>query len=96
MDVLKFLTYLYDNMADNEIERKTLCHEIISINAEDFSNFGKQLSSNFDTLYRVLDGIIDSKYLSENEREKIRNIIIEVKQKEEKIRKKKSLKYFVN
>ena len=88
MDGLKFLTYLYDNMADNEIERKTLCHEIISINAYDYSNFAKQLFSNFTTLYRILDGIVDSKYLSEKEREKLRNISIEVKQKEEKIRKK--------
>ena len=89
MDGLKFLTYLYDNMADNEIERKTLCHEIISINAYDFSNFAKNLYSNFTTLYRILDGIVDSKYLSQREREKIRNITIEVKEKEKKIRKKK-------
>ena len=89
MDGLKFLTYLYDNMADNEIERKTLCHEIISINAYDFSNFAKNLYSNFSTLYRILDGIVDSKYLSQREREKIRNITIEVMEKEKKIRKKK-------
>ena len=87
MDGLKFLNYLYDNMADNLIERKTLCHEIISINAYEFSNFAKQLNSNFDMLYRVLDGIVDSKYLSEKEREKIKNITIEVKQKEEMVRK---------
>ena len=87
-DGLKFLNYLYDNMADNLIERKTLCHEIISINAYDFSNFGRYLNSNFDMLYRVLDGIIDSKYLSEKERAQLRNITIEVKKKEEMVRKK--------
>ena len=88
IDGLKFLNYLYDNMADNLIERKTLCHEIISINAYDFSNFAKNLNSNFDMLFKVLDGIVDSKYLSEKEREQIRNITIEVKEKEEKMRKK--------
>ena len=69
------------------MKEKTLCHEIISINAYEFSNFAKQLNSNFDMLYRVLDGIVDSKYLSEKEREKIKNITIEVKQKEEMVRK---------
>ena len=86
LDALQFLNYLYDNMADNEIERRTLCHEVISINAYDFSNFGKRLTSNFDMLYRVLDGIVESKFLTELEKEKIRNITIEVKQKEEMIR----------
>ena len=86
LDALQFLNYLYDNMADNEIERKTLCHEVISINAYDFSNFGKRLNKNFDMLYRVLDGIVDSQFLSEMEKEKIRNITKEVKQKEEMIK----------
>ena len=75
-------------MGDNEIERKTLCHEIISINYYDFSNFAKHLSSKFDMLYRVLDGIVDSQYLSKYEREKIKNITNEVKLKEESIRNK--------
>jgi glycosyltransferase involved in cell wall biosynthesis len=88
MDELKFINYLYDNMADNEIERKTLCHEIISINYYDFSNFGKRVQKDFDMFYRVVDGIIDSKYLSEREKEKLRNITLEVKQKEEKERNK--------
>ena len=87
-DSLKFLNYLYDNMGDNEIERKTLCHEIISINYYDFSNFAKRLHKNFDMLYRVLDGIVDSQYLSDYEREKIRNITKEVKLKEEQMQKK--------
>ena len=79
-------------MADNEIERKTLCHEIISINYYDFSNFGKRVQKDFDMFYRVVDGIIDSKYLSEREKEKLRNITLEVKQKEEKERNKNNNK----
>ena len=70
-------------MDDNEIERQTLYHEIISINAYQFSNFAKQLTSHYDMLYRVIDGIIDSKYLSEQEKEKLRNIKNDVKKKEE-------------
>ena len=83
IDGLKFLNYLYDIMDDNEIERQTLYHEIISINAYDFSTFSKRLKSHFDLLYRVVDGIIDSKYLTEQEKEKLRNIKNDVKKKEE-------------
>ena len=88
LDGLKFINYLYDNMADNLIERKTLCHEIISINAYDFSRFSRLVNNHFDMLYRVLDGIIDSQYLSEQEKEKLKIISTEVKQKEEKIKNK--------
>lgn len=83
IDGLKFLNFLYDHMDDNEIERQTLYHEIISINAYQFSNYAKQLTSHYDMLYRVIDGIIDSKYLSEQEKEKLRNIKNDVKKKEE-------------
>ena len=79
-------------MDNNEIEGKTIFHEIISINYYDFSNFVKCFSANFDMLYRGIDGIVDSQYLSEYEREKIKNITIEVKQKEESIRNKNKKK----
>ena len=51
----KFLNYIYNNMDNNEIEGKTIFHEIISINYYDFSNFVKRFSANFDMLYRVID-----------------------------------------
>ena len=51
----KFLNYIYNNMDNNEIEGKTIFHEIISINYYDFSNFVKCFSANFDMLYRVID-----------------------------------------
>ena len=54
-DSLKFLNYIYNNMDNKEIERKTIFHEIISINYYDFSNFVKCFSANFDMLYRVID-----------------------------------------
>ena len=43
-DSLKFLNYIYNNMDNKEIERKTIFHEIISINYYDFSNFVKRFS----------------------------------------------------
>lgn len=80
-------------MANNEIEIKTLCHEIISINAYGYSNFAKRLYKNFDRFYRVLNCIVDSQYLNENERKKIRNITKEVKQKEEIVKSKLNNNY---
>ena len=88
LDGLNFLNYLYDNTANNEIERKTLAHEIISINAYDFSNMCKYLNSHFYMLYRVIDGIIDSEYLTEKEKGKLRYLKNEVKKREEMLQQK--------
>jgi glycosyltransferase involved in cell wall biosynthesis len=81
MDAVKFVNYLYEKMEDNEIERKTLCHEIISVHAYDFSKF-TNINDHFDMVYRVIDGIINSKYLTENEKEKLRTIKNDVVNKE--------------
>ena len=81
MDAIKFANYLYEKMEDNEIERKTLCHEIISTNAYNFSKFSN-INDHFDMVYRVIDGIIISKHLTEKEKEKLRAIKNEVVNKE--------------
>ena len=73
MDAVKFVNYLYEKMEDNEIERKALYHEIISMNAFDYSKFAN-INDHFDMVYRVIDGIINSKYLTEKEKEKLRTI----------------------
>ena len=84
-DCLKFLNFLYEKMEDNEKERKTICHEIISINAYDFSKFAKRLNSDYDMFYYVVDGLLDSKYLNEKEKIKLREIKSEVVNKEKGI-----------
>ena len=84
MDATKFVNYLYDIMEDNEIERKTLCHEIISIHAYDFSKF-TNINDHYDMVYRVIDGIINSKYLTEKEKEKLREIKNDVLKKQNKL-----------
>ena len=83
MDATKFVNYLYDIMEDNEIERKTLCHEIISVHAYDFSKF-TNINDHYDMVYRVIDGIINSKYLTEKEKEKLREIKNDVLNKQNK------------
>ena len=87
-DCLKFLNYLYEKMEDNEKERKTICHEIISINAYDFSKFSKRLNSDYDMFYYVVDKILDSKYINEKEKIKLRKIKDEVMNKEKELNKK--------
>lgn len=86
---LSFLNYLYDNMDNNEIERKTLCHEIISINLYWFSTYSTHINSNFNIIYRVLDGISNSRYLSDKEKEKLKKIKNEIMNKEEQVSQKK-------
>ena len=82
LDSLIFLNYLYENMADNKIEKQTICQEIISINAYDYSNFTLHLNNNYDMLYRVIDGIIDSQYLTQNEKSTLKQIKSQVMNKE--------------
>ena len=84
LDALKFLNFLLDKMADDEIERKTLCHEIISINYFNHSNFYKNVNEHYDMLYKVIDGIVGSKYLTTKEKEIIIKIKNEIKSKEKK------------
>ena len=82
VDSLKFINYLYEKLDDDEKGRKIICHEIISINANKFSKFNKIVKSDYDMFYRVVDGILDSKYLNEKEKNKLKEIKNEVINKE--------------
>ena len=60
---------------------KALYHEIISMNAFDISKF-TNINDHFDMVYKVIDGIVNSKYLTEKEKEKLRTIKNDVVNKE--------------
>ena len=77
MDALKFINYIYENFEDNEIERQTIYHEILAVHAYDFSKFTK-ITGNYDMLYRIFDGMNNSKYLTEKEKERLTEIKNEV------------------
>ena len=85
VDSLKFINYLYEKLDNDEKGRKIICHEIISINAYNFSKFNKIINSDYDMFYRVVDGILDSKYLNEKEKNKLKEIKNEVMNKEKGI-----------
>ena len=87
-DSLKFLNFLMKKLKDNEIEKQTIYHEMISINSYGFSNFLKHAYYDYKMLYSVLDQLYKSKYITENEKKKINKIKTEVKNKEKKLTKK--------
>ena len=85
LDTLKFLNYLYDNMDDNFIERRTLYFEIISIN-NNFLKFSIYLNDHFDMFYRVMDKLLNCRYLTKNEKVKLREIRNEIENKEKSLK----------
>ena len=87
LDSLKFLNYIYDNMDDNFIERRTLYHEIIAINNTNFLKFSSFVNDHFDMLYRVVDKLTNSKYLGKIEKEKLKEIRKEIENKEMNLKK---------
>jgi uncharacterized protein YqgQ len=77
-----------EKLKDNEIEKQTIYHEMISINSYGFSNFLKHINYDYKMLYNVLDKLYKSKYISETEKRKIIKIKTEAKNKEKKLAKK--------
>ena len=87
LDSLKFITYLYDTLEDNAFDKKVICHEIIGANNFDFLKFSNIVNDHFDMFYRVVDGLLNTSYLTEKEREKLVEIKKEVVIKENSLKK---------
>ena len=86
LDGLKFLHFLLDKLKDNEIEKQTIYHEMISINSYDYSNYFKHVDHDYEMLYSVLDELYKSQYITESEKKKIINIKASIKDKEQKLK----------
>ena len=69
IDSIKFLYFLFEKTNNNEIERKIICHEIISINYYD--NLTMIINSEFHYPLKLIKTMIKSKYLSNVEKEKL-------------------------
>lgn len=78
-DPIKFLYFLFEKSNDNEIERKIICHEIITIN--NCWNITRIVNSEFHYPLKMIETLIKSKYLSKNEKEKLINIYNNLKKK---------------
>jgi glycosyltransferase involved in cell wall biosynthesis len=87
-DSLKFLHFLMENLKDNKFEKQIIYHEMISINYYNFSNYLKNINNDYEMLYSILNELYNSQYISEIEKKKIIKIKTEVKDKEEKLKKK--------
>ena len=87
LDSLKFLNYLYDTLGDNAFDRRVICHEIIGINGFDYLKFINCVNDHFDMFYRVVDGLLNTNYLTEKERMKLNEIKKEVIDKENRLKK---------
>ena len=84
IDHIKFLQFLLDKLDDNEIGKKTIYHELKAINKYDYSNFKKTITHHFNWAYSILDELINSKYLDEKQKDKVKKIKEEVKENEMK------------
>jgi len=82
LDHLKFLQFLFDILEDNEFDKKIIYHELKAINKYEYSNFKKTITHHFDWAYKIFDELINSKYLDNNQREKVKKIKEEVQQNE--------------
>ena len=84
IDHIKFLQFLLDKLDDNEIGKNTIYHELKAINKYDYSNFKKTITHHFNWTYSILDELINSKYLDEKQKDKVKKIKEEVKENEMK------------
>ena len=74
-------------MEDNAFDKRVICHEIIGTNNFDFLKFSTFVNDHFDMFYRVVDGLLNSKYLTNNEKGKLKEIRKEIENKEKHLKK---------
>ena len=79
---LKLLQFLVEKTRNNKKERQLLYHEIISMNY--YSKFADiiKVHSQFEFMNNVYDILINSKFISEKQKEKIKLLKIQLKLKE--------------
>lgn len=86
MDPIKYLNFLIDKTEDTKLERKLLYSEIITIDC--FLNMTFLVNDHFEIIYNILDKTLESNYLTEIQKNKIRNIKYKLLNKEKTIRNK--------
>ena len=79
-DSVKFLHFLVEKTRNNKIERQMLYHEIISMNY--YYKFSSIKRSQFHELYKIYDIIINSRFISKKQKERIKLLKVELKSKE--------------
>ena len=80
---VKLLQFLVEKTRNDEIERQMLYHEIISINY--YSKFYRIINSQFEEMYSIYDTIINSQFISEKQKKRIKLLKTQLKSKEKKL-----------
>jgi len=91
IDHIKFLQYLSEKLGNNEFDHKILYHEIKSINNFTYSNFKRTITHHFDWAYKIFDGLIESKYLTEKQKKHLQTIKSEIMENEKNLTAKKKI-----
>ena len=81
-DHLKFLQFLIDVYEDNEFNKQVIYHELKAINNYTYSNFKRTIKDHFNWTYNIIDELLNSKYIYEAQKEKLRLIRQDVKNNE--------------
>ena len=88
LDHVKFMQFLVDKLDDDKVGKQILYHEIKAINNFTYSNFKRTITHHFDWVYNIFDKLIDSKDITEKQRENLLKIKNEIKENEKKQKKK--------
>lgn len=81
------MQFLIDIYEDNKFYKQVIYNELKAINNYSFSNFKKSIKSHFNWAYNILDVLLNSTYLTKNQKEKVQQIKDDVKENEKNSKK---------
>ena len=84
IDHVKYMQFLEDKLDNNRLGKQTLFYEIRAINNWTYSNFKRTITHHFDWVYSIIDKLIGNSYITEQQREKLRQIKRDIKENENK------------
>ena len=76
---LKLLEFLAEKTRNNKLERQMLYHEIISMNY--YKKLVRVINSEFDVMFKIYDLLINNKFISKNQKERIKFLKSQLKHK---------------
>ena len=82
IDHVKFLHFLMDKLEDNEFEKQILYYETKAVNNWTYSNFKRTIKHHFNLTYSIFDELLNSKYITEKQKDHLKKIKEEIKENE--------------
>ena len=82
IDHIKFLQFLLDKLDDDEFGIQTIYYELKVINEYKYSNIKATVTHHFDWAYRIVDKLLNSKYITDKQRNKIIKMKLEIQENE--------------